>query len=173
MNRFRDMVVRNFPRCEVGHRSSIYTLMSCTPLRYVGNVVREEWNARFSYRFVSAVCHEIVVGVFFRHAVSFRSVFRLAGNYGLGGLRWRLRSELRTHITAELVPTAQLSDVSCYGTYSAAAEVGCRLDAETPRSNRCVAPSRCVGVVYHYYPTLLLNHLPVRQTVVAMRTEVQ
>ena len=45
----RDMAVRNFPKCEVGRssvgrRSSIYTLFSCTPLRYVRNVAREEQN---------------------------------------------------------------------------------------------------------------------------------
>ena len=44
MTRCRDMAIRNFPRREVGRRSSIHTLMSCTPLRYVTNVVREEKN---------------------------------------------------------------------------------------------------------------------------------
>jgi len=43
----RDMAVRGFPKCEVGRslvgrRSSIYTLFSCTTLRYVRNVAREE-----------------------------------------------------------------------------------------------------------------------------------
>jgi len=46
MIRCRDMAVRNFPKCEVGQsvgrRSSIYTLFSCTPLRYVGNVARSK-----------------------------------------------------------------------------------------------------------------------------------
>jgi len=46
ITRCRDMAVRSFPKCEVGRsvgrRSSIYTLLSCTPLRYVRNVARVE-----------------------------------------------------------------------------------------------------------------------------------
>jgi len=41
MIRSRDMAVRNFPKCEVSP-SSIHTLFSCTSLRYVRNVAREE-----------------------------------------------------------------------------------------------------------------------------------
>jgi len=44
MTRCRDMAIQIFPRCKAGHWLvvNVYTLMSCTPLRYVRNISQEE-----------------------------------------------------------------------------------------------------------------------------------
>jgi len=44
MTRCRDMAVRNFPRCEVGRRSSIYTLLYSSSLRARSKRVQFFWS---------------------------------------------------------------------------------------------------------------------------------